>query len=210
MDYVTRLDRLIRRFDREDVYRDNLLRQLDRLRASQRDNEEVLERAVYAIKSFMDNSSHHERSSRWLLDTLEDHLPEGMLRQYNFDLRMNHYKHSATRLTQWLELYLESLMDTRQMKRSLGERRAKTKLQHENAKDRVQHTRGRLDDSLDEGKLMAVQGAGDQGGPCDFCRGDHDIYHCAKFFSLSHSGGSTSESRQIPRMLFVLEKGTFH
>ena len=43
VDYITRLERLIRRFDREDVYRDNLLHQLDWLRVSRGDNEEVLE-----------------------------------------------------------------------------------------------------------------------------------------------------------------------
>ena len=135
---MTRIERLIRRFDREDVNCDNILRQLDRLRSSKGESEDVLERAVYAIKSFMDNASQHERSSRWLLDTLEDHLPEGMLRQYNFDLRMNRYLHTESRLTQWLELYLESLMDTRQMKRMVGERKVSSRANGDSPKDRIQ------------------------------------------------------------------------
>ena len=186
IDYVTRIERLFRRFDREDVYQDNLLRQLDKLRTTRGENEDVLERAAYAIKMSMDNSSHRERSSRRLLDTLEDHLPESMLRQYNFDLRMSHQKHSATRLTQWLEVYLESLVYTRQMKRGLTERQTRFKPPKETARDQVQSIWGGTPDGEGETRAMVTQEGG--GGPCNFCRKDHDIYHCARFFALTPGG----------------------
>ena len=180
VDYVTGIKRLVRRFAREDVYRDNLLRQLDKLHASRGENKEVLEKAVYAIKTFMDNSSHGERSSRWLLDTLEDHLPEGMLRQYNFDLRMNNRRHTAVRLTQWLELYLELLIDMRQMKR-VRERRPKLRNGKEVQREQAQlgwsmwtELEERKDDEVDkqvEGKALATQEmTGDSLGPCDHCK----------------------------------------
>ena len=188
VDYVTRLERLIRRFDREDVYRDNLLRQLDKLQSSRGENEEILERSVYAIKSFMDNSTHHERSSRWLLDMLEDHLPESMLRQYNFDLRMNHYKHTAARLTQWLELYLESLMDTRQMKRMVGERKGKFKPSWDAPKDRAQMACEKGEEQEEGKQMTTLSGAGGNGELCEYCHKDHDIYHCARFFALTAAG----------------------
>ena len=44
---MTRIERLVRRFDREDVYRDNLLKQLDKLQSSKGENEEALERAGF-------------------------------------------------------------------------------------------------------------------------------------------------------------------
>ena len=185
VDYVTRIERLVRRFDREDVYRDNLLQQLSRLQASKGENEEALEKAVYAIKTFMDNASHHEKSSRWLLDTLEDHLPESMLRQYNFDLRMNRHRHTAARLTQWLDLYLESLMDTRQMKRSVDERRGKVRNGH---RDQVHAAQEGTEKALPPSVAQQMVAQDGEGGPCCFCRKDHDIYHCAKFFSLTPSG----------------------
>ena len=208
VDYVTRLERLIRRFDREDVYRDNLLRQLDRLQSSRGENEEVLERAVYAIKSFMDNSSHHEKSSRWLLDTLEDHLPETMLRQYNFDLRMNQYKHTASRLTQWLELYLESLMDTRQMKRMVGERRGKHRNHGENHWERTQAS-WENGEAAEEVKFLTTHvEAKHTPDLCEYCAKGHDIYHCAQFFALT-AGGRRQALDKFQGCYLCLKKGHF-
>ena len=187
VDYVTRIERLVRRFEREDVYRDNLLLQLRKLQLTRGENEEVLERSIYAIKTFMDNVSYGERSSRWLLDILEDHLPEGMLRQYNFDLRMHNYKHSATRLSQWLELYLESLMDTRQMKRGLED--SKKRAGSNKDKEQVHLSCASPTEVSSEGKAHAAQESNPETmGPCVYCKKGHDIYHCPSFFSLTPSG----------------------
>lgn len=77
--YKTRLERLIRKFDREDTYHERLLEQLQCLHKAGSDDVYVLERCVFAVKAFMDNAPVGERTSKWLLDVLFEYVPEDIL-----------------------------------------------------------------------------------------------------------------------------------
>lgn len=67
----------------------------------------------------MDNATDAETSSKWLLDTLHHYVPESILRIYNLDRKKNRQSHNPKRLTDFLELYMEAEVETREQKKDV-------------------------------------------------------------------------------------------
>ena len=79
-------------------------------------------------------------------------------------------------------------MDTRQMKRMVGERKVRSRANGDPPKDRIQ-TAWNWEEEVETVKADTVQTNAVEGhGPCEFCKRDHDIYHCAAFFAMSPGG----------------------
>lgn len=162
-DYCTRIKRMVRKFDREDAYREHLVEQLHSLKKAGSDDIEALERCVFSLRAFLDNATISERSSSWLLDVLFEYIPEDMLRFYNMDLRRGGItrKPSASSLARFLQDYLESMVDTKDQKRKTKDKKETLKVQ----------------DSANSTTKTPIS--------CDYCKGKHLVHMCVKFNALT-------------------------
>lgn len=110
----------------------------------------------------MDNAPLGERSSRWLLDVLFEYIPEDILRMYNLELRKGMRTKSPTpaSLSEFLRMYLESAVDTREQKKtSVSVRKPKS---------------GKPNASSKDWTSKSVQPLA-----CDYCKGKHVVTNCS-------------------------------